>query len=82
MRTEIEMFDLCLRVAEGDERVRAVTLEGSRTNPNVPRDIFQDYDISYHVTEMESFLRNPDWIDIFGDRIIIQTPEAMSGRNL
>lgn len=78
MRTENEMLDLILDYAKSDERVRAVTMEGSRTNPNAPRDLFQDYDISYHVTEMESYLRNPSWIDVFGERIILQMPEDMS----
>ncbi|CAM5790250.1 MULTISPECIES: aminoglycoside 6-adenylyltransferase [Brevibacillus] len=78
MRTEKEMMDFILKVAADDERVRVVTLEGSRTNPNVPRDFFQDYDISFHVTEMDSFLQNPGWVDMFGERIIMQTPEAMA----
>lgn len=78
MRNEKEMMDLILGFAKKDERVRAVTLEGSRTNPNVPKDMFQDYDISFHVTDMLSFIRHPKWIDVFGERIIMQTPEAMS----
>ena len=78
MRSEQEMMDLVLGYAARDERVRAVTLEGSRTNPNVPKDIFQDYDISYHVTDMESFIQDPNWIDVFGERLILQTPEDMA----
>ncbi len=42
MRTEQEMYDLILKVAKEDERIRAVYIDGSRTNPNAPRDIFQD----------------------------------------
>lgn len=78
MRTEQEMMDLLLGVAAGDERIRAVTLEGSRTNPNAPKDMFQDYDIGYHVTDMESFRQHPGWTDVFGDKLIGQMPEAMS----
>lgn len=78
MRTEQEMFDLILEVAKKDPRVRVVGLNGSRTNPNAPKDIFQDYDVVYLVTEMESFLEQPGWIDIFGERLIMQTPEDMS----
>jgi aminoglycoside 6-adenylyltransferase len=79
------MMDLILGVARNDARVRAVFLNGSRTNANAPKDQFQDYDIVYLVTEMDSFIkdrrRNPyprRWIDIFGKRIITQEPEAMS----
>ena len=47
MRTEKEMFDLIISTAQSDDRIRAVYLNGSRTNPNVPKDIFQDYDVVY-----------------------------------
>lgn len=78
MRNETEMMELVIGYAKRDERVRAVTLEGSRTNPNAPKDRFQDYDISYHVTDMEAYLHNPGWVDVFGERIIMQMPEAMA----
>ncbi|WP_047979763.1 aminoglycoside 6-adenylyltransferase [Ornithinibacillus contaminans] len=78
MRSTDVMMELILTVAEKDERVRAVGLNGSRTNPNVPKDRFQDFDIVYLVSEMDSFLRDPTWIDVFGERIILQTPEDMA----
>lgn len=77
MRTEQEIIDLVLKVAREDSRVRAVGMNGSRTNPNVPKDPFRDYDIVYVVTDMQSFLDEPGWVDVFGERIIMQTPEAM-----
>lgn len=78
MRSEKEMFGMILGFAEKDERIRAVSMEGSRVNKNVPKDMFQDYDISYHVTDMDSFISDKNWIDVFGNRIIMQMPEAMS----
>ncbi|MED2942881.1 aminoglycoside 6-adenylyltransferase [Bacillus swezeyi] len=77
MRSEKEIMNLVLRVAEEDSRVRAVGMNGSRTNPNVPKDPFRDFDIAYLVTDMQSFLDDPDWVDVFGERIIMQTPEDM-----
>lgn len=77
MRSEQEIMDLVLKVAKEDDRVRAVGMNGSRTNPNVPKDPFRDYDIAYLVTDMQSFFDDPDWIDVFGERIIMQTPEDM-----
>ena len=47
MRTENEMYDLILGVAKSDVRIKAVYMNGSRTNEKVPKDIFQDYDIVY-----------------------------------
>lgn len=78
MRTEKEMMDLLLGFGRNDKRIRAVCMEGSRTNPNAPKDCFQDYDISYFVTEMDSFMTDDRWLDIFGERIIMQKPEAMT----
>jgi len=78
MRSEKEMMKLILKVANEDDRVRAVGMNGSRANPNVPKDNFRDYDIVFLVSDFQSFLNNPDWVDVFGKRIIMQTPESMT----
>jgi aminoglycoside 6-adenylyltransferase len=77
MRTEREMLDLILATARADERIRAVILNGSRVNPEVERDPFQDFDVVYLVTDVASFRRDPGWIDRFGERMILQTPDEM-----
>lgn len=77
MRSEQQMMDLILDYASNDERVRAVGMNGSRTNPNAPKDMFQDYDIVFMVTDMNSFIADKNWMDCFGNRIIMQTPEDM-----
>ena len=77
MRTEQEMMSMLIDFARKDDRIRLVTLEGSRTNKNIPADPFQDYDISYFVTEMDSFKENDQWLNVFGNRIIMQKPEDM-----
>lgn len=77
MRSEKQVYDTILNFANMDERIRMVTLEGSRTNINIPPDDFQDYDITFFVTDMQSFINNNDWLDVFGERIILQKPEDM-----
>lgn len=77
MRSEREMMELILGTAKKDGRIRAVWMNGSRADPGAPKDIFQDYDIVYLVTETESFLRDGDWIRIFGDPVIIQLPDEL-----
>ena len=79
MRSEQEVFDLILGIARQDKRIRAVILNGSRANPNAPRDPFQDFDIVYVVTEIASFRADPSWIDCFGERMILQIPDDMEG---
>lgn len=77
MRNEQEMMSLILDFARNEERIRLVTLEGSRTNDRIPRDAFQDYDISFFVTDLDSFKENDRWIDGFGRRLMMQKPEDM-----
>ncbi len=79
MRSEKEMMDMILGVAERDERIRGVYMNGSRTNPNAPHDIFQDYDIVYVVRETASFIADESWIDVFGRRLYMQMPDKMDG---
>ena len=50
------MYDMLLQIAREDERIKAVYMNGSRTNRNVPKDIFQDYDIVFVVSEIKSFI--------------------------
>ena len=77
MRSEQEMLELIVSTAENDERIRAVIMNGSRTNPNARQDIFQDFDIVYFVTDVGSFRNQHAWINRFGELMIIQMPEAM-----
>lgn len=75
MRSEQEMLELIVDTARNDERIRAVILNGSRANPNARRDIFQDFDIVYLVTDVTAFKYNFDWIRRFGEIMIMQMPE-------
>ncbi|WP_042475705.1 aminoglycoside 6-adenylyltransferase [Bacillus ndiopicus] len=77
MRTEAEMFKVFSDFAIQDERIRISVLEGSRTNTAIPKDIYQDYDISFFVTDMSSYLENDTWLQVFGELIFVQKPEDM-----
>lgn len=71
MRGEAEIMDLILSTAKSDPRILAAYLKGSRANPNVPKDIYRDYDLMYVVKETESFRADTSWLSTFG-RIILQ----------
>jgi len=75
MRTEQEMLDLIIGFAKGDERIRAVYMNGSRVNPTAPKDPYQDYDIVYVVKETEPFLADRAWLSSFGNPLMIQEPD-------
>lgn len=75
MRSEEEMYKQILDIAENDSRIMAVYMNGSRTNKNVPRDVFQDYDIVYVVKETRSFIEDKNWINKFGEISYMQYPD-------
>jgi aminoglycoside 6-adenylyltransferase len=72
MRSEQQVISQVLSFAGGHEMVRAVAMNGSRVNPNTPKDIFCDYDICYYVTNPRHFLEDQAWIETFGELIILQ----------
>lgn len=84
MRSEQEMYGLILDTAKQDGRIKAVYMNGSRTNVHAPRDIFQDYDIVYVVEETGSFIEDRAWIQRFGDIWYMQypdeSPDCQSGK--
>lgn len=75
MRSEQEIYDLILKIAGEDERILAVYMNGSRTNENAPKDIFQDYDIVYVVEETDSYITDKKWIEKFGEILYMQYPD-------
>jgi len=77
MRTSDEIKKLITDKANSDSRIRAVLLNGSRANPNVVPDRFQDFDVVYIVTEIESFISDHSWTNIFGEILIRQLPDEM-----
>src|SRR5215470_1203076 len=82
MRSAEEMLGLIVSTAASDDRVRAVIMNGSRINPNARQDIFQDFDIVYLVTDVDSFKRDQQWINRFGELMILQMPDAMGEPSL
>jgi len=77
MRSEQEMLELIVNIAQNDERIRAVIMNGSRANPHAPRDVFQDFDVVYIVTDVASFKHDYVWLKQFGELMIMQMPEDM-----
>lgn len=77
MRSEKEMLNHFENIVKNDDGVRLSVLEGSRTNQNISKDDFQDYDISFFVKDITSYKKDDDWLNIFGDIVFMQKPEDM-----
>ena len=76
-RTPEEMMNLILSRAENDAHIRVVGMEGSRTNQNIPKDRFQDFDVTYFVDDPALYTEDDTWVNVFGERLIMQKPEDM-----
>lgn len=79
MRSEKEMMDLIINTAGQDDRILAVYMKGSRANPCVPKDIYQDFDIVYVVKETESFIEDTSWQNAFGTIMLKQEQDCDFG---
>lgn len=75
MRTENEVYGMLLQIAKEDKRIKALYMNGSRTNKNVPKDIFQDYDVVYVVNDTRPFIEDKEWITKFGEIWFMQYPD-------
>ncbi len=61
MRTEKEMMELIQRTAEEDSRIRAVYMNGSRTNPNA----FSSFCGEDYLALLRKEKKNAHWAFIF-----------------
>lgn len=78
MRTPEEILDLIIKIAREDDRIRAVTLGGSRANRDCPADKYQDFDVAFYVDDVTPFWDNMEWIaGTFGMPSLVHKPESM-----
>ncbi len=66
-----------ISTANSDDRIRGVLLNGSRANPNITPDQYQDFDIIFIVNDLKSFTENHSWTNRFGEKLICQLPNEM-----
>jgi len=79
LRGDDDVLQRILDVARADPRVRAVVLSGSRADPAAPVDAWRDFDVLFVVADVAPYRSDPAWIDVFGERAILQRPDAMFG---
>lgn len=68
---------LILDIARQDDNILGVVMYGSRVNPRIRRDSFQDFDIVYLVKDINVLDDAKNWIDRFGEPLIVQIPGEM-----
>ncbi|MCR4588664.1 MAG: aminoglycoside 6-adenylyltransferase [Lachnospiraceae bacterium] len=75
MATYEELYERILQTGQDDDRIRAVTLEGSGVTPGAVHDTFSDFDVTFFVTDIREFSKDHDYMKRFGDILIQQLPE-------
>ena len=77
MRSSEQIKKAIIDFAEVDKRIRAVLLNGSRANPNIKPDKYQDYDITFLVSGIKNFISDLSWTNVFGKKVLEQLPDQM-----
>lgn len=74
MRDKNVMMEIIKKFSMKNENIRLVVMNGSRVNPNAPKDKMQDYDVVCFVNNIEEkpFLNDREWIKGFGEIAMIQ----------
>ncbi len=70
-----EMYELIIQTGKEDDRIRAVTMEGSKVTKGAVHDKFSDFDITFFVSDIREFTKDHDYMKRFGDILIMQTPD-------
>ncbi len=75
------ILDQILQFAESISAVKVVVMNGSRVNPNAPKDEFQDYDLIFFVEDLakHDFKSDLSWINRFGKPVISQQNDFENG---
>jgi len=79
MYTYEELYALITKTAQEDERIRAVTMEGSGVTPGACHDKYSDFDITFFVTDVREFSGDRGYMDRFGQVLILQRPDDWYG---
>ncbi len=77
MRSMDTIYKTILSLAEEDKQIRAVYMNGSRTDSKAPKDRFQDYDIVYIVEDTQPFIEDKKWLWAFGELMMMQEPDKL-----
>jgi len=61
-----------LDIARNKESVRLVVMNGSRVNPNIVSDKYQDFDIVFYVNNYQEFLNDNSYLNTLGEVLVKQ----------
>lgn len=69
----MSILDKLFDIANKNNSIRTVVMNGSRVNPNITPDEYQDYDIVFYVNNYQEFIDDLAFIDALGDVLVKQS---------
>ncbi|MFP4479151.1 MAG: aminoglycoside 6-adenylyltransferase [Candidatus Izemoplasmatales bacterium] len=69
------LYEKVVKYAKDHDDIRALLMNGSRVNPNITPDQYQDFDMVFYVKDFDRFMKNRDFIKNFGDIFFMQTKD-------
>ncbi len=69
------LYEKVMKWARNNQGVRLVEMNGSRVNPCIEPDDFQDFDIVFYVSDFVAFLKELSWLESLGPVLLKQTSD-------
>lgn len=76
-RDENSIFELIKAIANKNNDILALFMNGSRTNKNIEKDILQDFDIVFVVKDVKKLVDDQSWLLEFGNILLMQMPDKI-----
>ena len=67
------LYTKIMELAKTNDDIRVVEMNGSRVNPHIEADPYQDFDIVFYVKNYKSFINDDTWLNVFDKPLLCQT---------
>lgn len=75
------LFEKVFDYARKNDNVRVLVMNGSRVNPNIEPDQYQDFDMVYYVSDLSKQIEDHKWVQIFGKALVKQYKDDQRDAN-
>lgn len=76
MNKHEQLLEKVIKLAKDNIHIRVLEMNGSRVNPNIEPDDYQDFDMVFYVDNYLSFIQDESWLNVFGKPLLTQTTKG------
>ncbi|QLY40633.1 aminoglycoside 6-adenylyltransferase [Hujiaoplasma nucleasis] len=73
MNKHEQLLEKVIKIAKDNIHIRVLEMNGSRVNPNIEPDDYQDFDMVFYVDNYPSFIEDESWLNVFDKPLLRQT---------